>query len=486
MLGISDSAIQVPRLVIDNTPDVVPPQSGGTETEAALQRILRSERFRKNVSLRQLLEYLVRRTLKGEGSQIKETTVAMDVFGRPNDFDSRIDNIVRVQAHRLRKLLTSYYEVEGANELIRFSIPRGGYIPHIETVTAGSASGEAVAVRVPERQPEIAKTAFKEERPPDVPPEKRSFLPSPLMTGLAFALGVLVCLAVVASMRMWQPEVKRAARSESAASGPLAAVWGVLLKPGVDCVVSYSNPVFLWSGENTGPRLLIPYSGPISVPPGARINISAADLNLNEGVLGKNPNFFFSDGWTGVGEVAAMQRITALLSPQVSLEVIRSRALTYSDVRASNVIFLGSPWANDMQKKIDLGATPLVNDNDGNILNLKPRAGEPSRFRSEVDPATHQITSTYGLFSVLPGLSPGTKVFISAGVNTYGTAGAIDFMTASAGVEEVMRQFGTADHQTLPDYFQIVVRSEMIRGEPAESRLVLARAVEQAAPSTVP
>ena len=65
--------------------------SEATDTEAALYRILQSDRFRKNSSLRQLLEYLVTRSLRGQQNQIKEMTVAMDVFGRPKDFDSRID-----------------------------------------------------------------------------------------------------------------------------------------------------------------------------------------------------------------------------------------------------------------------------------------------------------------------------------------------------------------------------------------------------------
>ena len=143
------------------------------------------------------------------------------------------------------------------------------------------------------------------------------------------------------------------------------------------------------------------------------------------------------------------------------------------------MIFLGSPWANDMQKKINLGATPLVNDNDGNILNLQPRQGEPASFRAQIDTVSRQILSTYGLFSVLPGVSPGTKVYISAGVNSYGTGGAAEFMTTSAGVKEVMRRLGTGKQQVLPDYFQVVVRSEMIRGEPVENRLVLARTIRQ-------
>lgn len=434
---------------MNKIPGLAPAQAEETETESALRRLLSSERFRKNSSLRNLLEYLVVRSLRGEQTQLKESTVAMDVFGRPHDFDSRIDNIVRVQAHRLRKLLASYYEEEGAEERIRFSLPRGGYIPHIEEV---AIVAEEVAVAA---APVVAAPAVSK------PPRNLS-----LYLAL-FCAGALVAFAAAA---LFRPVAQRAPGLEDPRRGALNQVWGSLLKPGVETVVSYSNPVFLVTGP-PGRRVFLPYNGVLSMPAGARIDTPPSDLNRSDAAVAGGSAFTFSDGWTGVGEVAAMQRLTALLSPDVNIRVLRSRAVSYADLKDSNVIFLGSPWANEMQKRVNLGNPPLVNDNEGNILNLKPRRGEPARFRAQTDAGNEQLISTYGLFSVLPGVAPGTKILISAGVNTYGTAGAMEFMTHGAGAKEVLGTLQGAK------YFQAVIRSEMIRGEPVRSRLVLARAV---------
>jgi len=89
------------------TPTAPPPRGGCEDLTQYLERLLQAERFRKSPSLRQLLEYLVRKCAEGSADDIKESTIAMDVFGRPTSFDSRLDNSVRVQDHRLRKTLES-------------------------------------------------------------------------------------------------------------------------------------------------------------------------------------------------------------------------------------------------------------------------------------------------------------------------------------------------------------------------------------------
>ncbi len=469
---------------MNDTPEMTPPVSELSETEAALKRLLGSERFRKNASLRHLLEYLVTRTLQGEQDRIKETTVAMDVFGRTEDFDSRIDNIVRVQAHRLRKLLATYYEVEGAGERVRFSIPRGGYIPHIQGV-ASEAPG-IVRLRTEVEEDGLLTT------PIDLPVVSSLAVRQHARAGwvnrnviLAFVAGVLAASSVLSTWQWLRPHRARVASLEGEHPGPLTELWGPITRGGLECVVSYSNPVFLAAGNPPGPRILIPYRGLLSAPPGAQISISPSELGLSDAVVGANPSFVFSDGWSGIGEVVAIQRLTALLGSTVPLRVLRSRALSYADIRDSNVVFLGSPWANEMQKKINMGETPLVNDNDGNILNLHPRPGEPHSFRAQVDPSNKQIMSTYGLFSVLPGVSPGTKVYISAGVNTYGTGSAMDYMTSKDGAAEICRRLSQGKGRSMPEYFQVVLRSEMIRGEPAETQPVLVREMKKPGASTV-
>lgn len=98
-----------------------------------LERVLRSESFSRSERSRELLRYLVEREQAGEKERLKGFTVAMDVFGKDKEFDPSIDAVVRVQAGRLRELLTQYYQAEGAADPLKIYIPRGGYVPSYRT-----------------------------------------------------------------------------------------------------------------------------------------------------------------------------------------------------------------------------------------------------------------------------------------------------------------------------------------------------------------
>jgi len=102
------------------------------EVRAELQLILQSQLFARSPGLSRLLSYLCDKVMAGESSQIKEYSVALDVFGRQASFDQDSDSIVRVQANRLRKRLAEYYSAEGKAHKIRITIPVGQYVPTFE------------------------------------------------------------------------------------------------------------------------------------------------------------------------------------------------------------------------------------------------------------------------------------------------------------------------------------------------------------------
>ena len=96
---------------------------------AELHAVLQSHLFARSPTLTHLLSYLCEKTFAGETGQIKEYSVALDVFDRRDSFDQDTDSIVRVQANRLRKRLSEYYASEGAAHPIQITIPVGQYIP---------------------------------------------------------------------------------------------------------------------------------------------------------------------------------------------------------------------------------------------------------------------------------------------------------------------------------------------------------------------
>ena len=104
------------------------------EQRAELQAVLRSPAFARSPTLSHLLSYLCEKTFAGETDQIKEYSVAVDVFDRQDSFDQDTDSIVRVQANRLRKRLSEYYAGEGAGHSLQISVPVGQYVPSFRRV----------------------------------------------------------------------------------------------------------------------------------------------------------------------------------------------------------------------------------------------------------------------------------------------------------------------------------------------------------------
>lgn len=96
---------------------------------AQRDRILGSRAFRQADRLKRFLSFIVSETIAGRSERLKEFVIGVEVFGKDQSFDPRNDPIVRVQARRLRALLTRYYQEEGQDDSLLIEIPKGGYTP---------------------------------------------------------------------------------------------------------------------------------------------------------------------------------------------------------------------------------------------------------------------------------------------------------------------------------------------------------------------
>jgi hypothetical protein len=121
----------------------MPPQSATAlspgEVRGQLDRILGHRDFEASVRTREFLRFVVEEALAGRAERLKGYTIAVEVFGRPKDFDANLDPIVRIQAGRLRRALEHYYLVAGGQDPVVISVPKGGYAP--EFSRSESASG---------------------------------------------------------------------------------------------------------------------------------------------------------------------------------------------------------------------------------------------------------------------------------------------------------------------------------------------------------
>ncbi len=104
-----------------------PPTPDAVRTQ--LEKVLASKIFAPASRLSRLLRYTVEQTLLGQADQIKEYVLGVQVFDRGDDFDPRIDPVVRVEAHRLRAKLKQYYAAAGPSDGVLIELPKGSYAP---------------------------------------------------------------------------------------------------------------------------------------------------------------------------------------------------------------------------------------------------------------------------------------------------------------------------------------------------------------------
>jgi TolB-like protein len=125
------------------------------QVRAALDRVLAAPEFVNASRLSRFLRFAVERALAGGGPELKEYLLGVEVFDRGQDFDPRLDPIVRVEAGRLRGKLQEYYEGGGQSDAVRIVFRKGSYAPSFEVAMqdatpspAGSPQWKWVAAAV--------------------------------------------------------------------------------------------------------------------------------------------------------------------------------------------------------------------------------------------------------------------------------------------------------------------------------------------------
>jgi len=100
------------------------------------------------------LQFVVERTLAGEGQNLKEYLIGVEVFDRRPGYDPRVDPIVRVEARRLRAKLAEYYRTERSDTGVRIELPTGTYAPLFLSAERVQEPPVAAPVHTPERSRE--------------------------------------------------------------------------------------------------------------------------------------------------------------------------------------------------------------------------------------------------------------------------------------------------------------------------------------------
>ena len=117
-----------------------------------LAKILKSSQFQASKRCHDFLEFVVSHALEGDADSLTERFLGADLFGRPLDYDTKADSIVRVRANDVRRRLTDYYSAQGTPPHLTVSLSSGSYVPEFHWSSSDKPAAEMTAF-VPESLP---------------------------------------------------------------------------------------------------------------------------------------------------------------------------------------------------------------------------------------------------------------------------------------------------------------------------------------------
>jgi hypothetical protein len=247
----------------------------------------------------------------------------------------------------------------------------------------------------------------------------------------------------------------RPAQVDPGWNAALEEIWGPFLK-GRPLLISVGTPLFIRHG------------GAFVRDPQANESAQGLPGSVLEGLEKAYPGRPTSEVhiYTGIGEAKGAFELGRLLSRRRPDVLIKgSSALSWEDITANDVIFLGSPKYNPQLKDMPSGQTLVMAA--GEIRNLRPGPGEPEVLRGRWPADAPYVSEDYALITRVPGLHGQGEMLILAASSTEGTLAAVQFVTQPARAAELVRRV-RENAERLPAHYEVVIHARFKAMVPVE------------------
>jgi hypothetical protein len=399
-----------------------PVNSDSARISAQVGRILRSRVFQNTEVLKRLLECLTRHAIDGDAADLKEYTVGIEAFGKPSDYDPKIDSSVRVQAGKLRQRLDEYYRTEGQSDGLIIELPKGHF-----------------KLEVRPRETELA----------PVPQ------PAPRRWPVWVGAGALIVIATAAAA-WWVRPAAFPSSARQVWTPEMEAFWKPLLVSPRPIMISIGTPLFTKMGNSffRDPALNT-WDAAAQSERVRKVEEAAGEAPLS-------PAF----PYTGIGDAAGAFALERLLLPRGrDLTLQASNLVSWEDINRNNMIFLGPPKFN--LQTMDLPVRLDFEISHGRVQNLRPAPGEPESFEEKWAADRSTLVVGHALITRVPGLHRTGDVLILAGSSTESTRAAAEFVTRAEYVTPFVRWMKQT-HGGVPAWFQVVIRARFKSLTPIE------------------
>ena len=406
-----------------------------------LQRVASSAPLRRANRLQELLQFLGQSALKDGREQLHEQEIGVKVFGRPENYDTSIDNIVRTNVSDLRKRIETYFANEGAQEPVIIEIPRGRYLPVFRPRVAEATPDTSNGADQPE--PDVLPDVSIADAKPKVQPKFGS------LRSIAAIVIILIltagCATLWLRLRVFEHELHPWKDSPS-----VAAFWSDFLGASGRTDVILPDTSFGLIESLSGKRFSFnqylnrSYSQQIETAPMSADTRTAINTVASQNI-GTQSTFKLAE------------RILALDPLGEKMHPYSARDYMPELVKHDNVILLGArianPWDELFESRMNFVAE--TENSVTTIVNRSPASGEQKLY-------TRTDNSGYCTVALLPNPSGSGRVLLLEGTSSEATEAAGDFLLS----EEQMSRFRhhiNADH--FP-YFEVLLKISSVRGTP--------------------
>ncbi|MGD0628844.1 MAG: hypothetical protein ABR987_05800 [Terracidiphilus sp.] len=390
-----------------------------------LDAILNSPTFQPSKRCQQFLSYVVRHRLDGNHDRLKERTIGVDLFHRPAGYATGDDPVVRVQAGELRRRLEQYYHGSTQHSTVRIELHVGSYAPEFRWERPEPAQPEPSQAHAP-LQPEVAQAALGQEPPQPTAAEAQPHAANrkPVRWALAvIGLAVLVALALAGST------VYRAKAPKST----LEQFWSPALSSSEPVLICLAKPAVylpsekLYQLHSKTPEKFTSQFSRLSQKPNLQ-----PDDKIVWGDMVEYPDYGLA-----VGDVYAATGMSALLGRIGKKNQVRIGGnYSFEDLRNSPAVVIGAfnnRWAMQMTSNLHFA---FAEEGDQSIIKEEGPTGR--RWRSETD-ANGNAVEDYAVVTRLLNSKTGQFVVVVAGIKSYGTQAAGEFVSNPEYLEKALR-----------------------------------------------
>ena len=404
------------------------PLAGSTTTPPAawrelLHRVAAAPRFQKSKRLRDLLVYLGERGLQDPGYLLHEQEIGVDVFGRPADYDTSHDTLVRVQVSQLRKKLLEHFGEEGRDEPLVIEIPKGSYQPVFRPRV------EPLLETVPAPAPYLP--------PPAAAPSRLPFL-----AGIAIGLAAM-------GLAWWLVGSAR----QAAGHPGVTEFWRQLFGNGQAAYAVLSD-VNLLEFEN-----LIGRSVPVSEYETHEFD-RLAELYIAQPAQRALAQDLMKRVTTSLSDVQAARDFGVLAAAQhLPLNLFSARDFSSSLISSQSTILMGSlrsnPWVGLFENRMNFQTVYQETPAAMHFVNRSPMAGEQAEY-----PAEWRRTG-YCRVTYLQNPKRTGNVLVISGSDVISTEAGARFVTSEDSLRQLRQKLGLRPGEAIP-HFEVLLKTQVV------------------------